>query len=76
MPPGLELIKADDFAEWQMDIRVLDDNPLYKGEVYRLRFRFGDNYPIRTWNLLITYYAAESAHFYTHTRIPIPPLYT
>jgi hypothetical protein len=31
-----------------MDIKVMDDNPLYKGEVYRLKFRFGNNYPIGT----------------------------
>jgi ubiquitin-protein ligase len=65
MPPGLELIKADDFAEWQMDIRVLDDNPLYKDQVYRLRFRFGDNYPIRTF-LLFIYYLAAGALPYTY----------
>ncbi|ERF73675.1 hypothetical protein EPUS_00928 [Endocarpon pusillum Z07020] len=47
LPPGVELVKADDFSEWQMDIRVLDDNPLYKDEIYRLRFRFGNNYPIQ-----------------------------
>lgn len=29
-----------------MDIRVLDDNPLYKGETYRLKFKFSNNYPI------------------------------
>ena len=29
-----------------MDIRVLDDNPLYKDQTYRLRFRFSNNYPI------------------------------
>lgn len=47
LPPGLELVKADDFSEWQVDIRVLDENPLYKDEIYRLRFRFGENYPIQ-----------------------------
>lgn len=29
-----------------MDIRVLDDNPLYAGQTYRLKFRFSNNYPI------------------------------
>ncbi len=29
-----------------MDIRVLDANPLYKDQIYRLRFRFSTNYPI------------------------------
>lgn len=46
LPPGVELIKAEDFQEWLMDIRVLDDNPIYRGEVYRLKFKFSGNYPI------------------------------
>jgi ubiquitin-conjugating enzyme E2 W len=29
-----------------MDIRVVDDNPLYAGEVYRLKFVFSSSYPI------------------------------
>ena len=33
LPPGISIAKADDFKEWQMDIQVLDDNPLYKGEI-------------------------------------------
>jgi hypothetical protein len=46
LPPGIELVKADDFQEWQMDIRVMDANPLYLNQVFRLCFRFGRNYPI------------------------------
>lgn len=29
-----------------MDIQVLDDNPLYQNQTYRLKFRFGSTYPI------------------------------
>lgn len=29
-----------------MDIQVLDDNPIYKNETYRLEFRFSPSYPI------------------------------
>jgi ubiquitin-protein ligase len=32
-------------------MRILDENPLYKDETYRLRFKFGENYPIRTSSL-------------------------
>jgi len=32
--------------EWLMDIQVLDDNPIYKGQTYRLKFMFSSNYPI------------------------------
>ncbi|ROT37462.1 ubiquitin-conjugating enzyme [Sodiomyces alkalinus F11] len=46
LPPGIDLISADNFEEWLMDIRVLDDNPIYRGEVYRLKFRFSPQYPI------------------------------
>lgn len=48
LPPGIELVTATDFKEWQMDIRVLDTNPLYQDQTYRLRFRFSGNYPIGT----------------------------
>ena len=43
---GISLVKTDDLQRWQMDIRVLDDNPLYKGKTFRLSFRFSSNYPI------------------------------
>ncbi|PSN69560.1 UBC-like protein [Corynespora cassiicola Philippines] len=46
LPPGIALIKADDFQEWLMDVRVLDPNPLYENEVYRLKFSFNTSYPI------------------------------
>lgn len=29
-----------------MDIKVLDDNPLYQNQTYRLKFTFGRKYPI------------------------------
>jgi hypothetical protein len=46
LPPGISIAKSDDFEEWQMDIKVLDSNPLYQNEVYRLKFTFGSKYPI------------------------------
>ncbi|KAI5786383.1 ubiquitin-conjugating enzyme/RWD-like protein [Peziza echinospora] len=46
LPPGIKLISAEDFQAWQLDIQVLDDNPIYKGQTYRLNFRFTKNYPI------------------------------
>ncbi|KIW17145.1 hypothetical protein PV08_04336 [Exophiala spinifera] len=46
LPPGIDLVKADDFKEWQVDIRVLDSNPLYLNQIYRLSFIFTSNYPI------------------------------
>ena len=46
LPPGIELVTAENFEEWALDIRVLDDNPLYRGHIYRLKFKFGSTYPI------------------------------
>ncbi|KAL9102767.1 MAG: hypothetical protein Q9163_002129 [Psora crenata] len=46
LPPGITLVAADDLKEWLMDIKVLDNNPLYLEQTYRLRFRFSNNYPI------------------------------
>ncbi|KAK3310161.1 ubiquitin-conjugating enzyme/RWD-like protein [Chaetomium strumarium] len=46
LPPGIELVSADNFEEWLLDIRVLDNNPLYQNQTYRLKFRFGSSYPI------------------------------
>ncbi|KAF3346149.1 hypothetical protein VdG1_01254 [Verticillium dahliae VDG1] len=46
LPPGIELISADNFEEWFMDIRVLDDNPIYRDQIYRLKFKFSPQYPI------------------------------
>lgn len=44
--PGISIVKSDNLEEWQMDVQVLDDNPLYKGHVYRLKFTFNNKYPI------------------------------
>jgi ubiquitin-conjugating enzyme E2 W len=43
---GLALVAAPDFQEWQLDVRVLDANPIYAGQTFRLRFRFSARYPI------------------------------
>ncbi|GLI78391.1 hypothetical protein PoHVEF18_006705 [Penicillium ochrochloron] len=46
VPPGISIAKSDNLEEWQMDIKVLDDNPIYKGHTYRLKFTFSNKYPI------------------------------
>ncbi|OJJ64669.1 hypothetical protein ASPSYDRAFT_39415 [Aspergillus sydowii CBS 593.65] len=46
LPPGISIFKAENLEDWQMDIKVLDDNPLYRNEIYRLKFTFGSKYPI------------------------------
>lgn len=47
LPPGIELVSTGDgFVEWFIDIKVLDQNPIYIGETYRLKFKFTPSYPI------------------------------
>lgn len=46
VPPGITIVKSDSLEEWQMDIKVLDDNPLYKDKTHRLKFTFSNKYPI------------------------------
>jgi ubiquitin-conjugating enzyme E2 W len=49
LPPGIDLVTAgdgSDMSEWTLDIRVLDQNPIYKDQVYRLKFKFPKSYPI------------------------------
>ncbi len=45
-----------------MDIRVLDENPIYKDEAYRLKFKFSSGYPI-----------GESIHSSSPPYPPQPP---
>lgn len=54
LPPGISLVSADDFKEWQMDIRILDSNPIYLNKIFRLRFRFSSSYPIGTFPPLLS----------------------
>jgi len=46
LPPGIQIASAPDYTAWKMDIQVLDDNPLYLDQVYRLNFKFSKSYPI------------------------------
>lgn len=46
LPAGISLVTADDLETWYLDIKVLDDNPLYLNQTFRLMFRFGPQYPI------------------------------
>jgi ubiquitin-conjugating enzyme E2 W len=70
LPPGITLIQADDFQTWLMDIQVMDDNPLYQGETYRLKFSFTSQYPIEVCLPFLSYYFAH------HRPIPHSDLLT
>lgn len=51
LAPGITLVSADNLKTWLMDIQVMDANPIYQGEIYRLRFEFSSNYPIGIYTL-------------------------
>ncbi|KKK20275.1 putative ubiquitin conjugating enzyme [Aspergillus rambellii] len=69
VPPGISIAKADGLDEWQMDIKVLDDNPLYQNQAYRLKFTFGSKYPIEPPEVQFI----ESTTPETQRPIPIHP---
>lgn len=46
-PPGIGLLQADDLKEWTFSIEVLGES-VFKGDKFALRFRFTDNYPLES----------------------------
>ncbi|PGH17903.1 hypothetical protein AJ79_00802 [Helicocarpus griseus UAMH5409] len=73
LPPGISIVKADNFEEWLMDIAVVgDSNPLYLNETYRLKFTFSKNYPIEAPEVQFTSLPASTSPA-TPRPIPIHP---
>ncbi|KAJ5991465.1 hypothetical protein N7522_011672 [Penicillium canescens] len=70
VPPGIEIVKSDTLEEWQMDIKVLDDNPLYFNQTYRLKFTFSNKYPIEPPEVQFIQCDASTGHPRT---IPMHP---
>ena len=52
LAPGITLVQAENLKTWLMDIQVMDANPIYQGETYRLKFGFSPQYPIEVFLLL------------------------
>ncbi|KAF2831432.1 ubiquitin conjugating enzyme [Ophiobolus disseminans] len=46
LPDGITLIQADNYETWLVDVKVIDPNPIYQNETYRLKFTFSGQYPI------------------------------
>ncbi|OBZ79964.1 putative ubiquitin-conjugating enzyme E2 W [Grifola frondosa] len=44
-PVGIKLLSADDFQTWYLSVEVLGDS-IYQCEVFALKFRFDNQYPI------------------------------
>ncbi|KAJ9648496.1 hypothetical protein H2199_001351 [Coniosporium tulheliwenetii] len=66
-PPGITLVQADNLETWLMDIRVLDDNPIYRNQTYRLKFVFSGSYPIEAPE--VTFVKTESHPIPMHPHI-------
>ncbi|KAL4921387.1 UBC-like protein [Aspergillus aurantiobrunneus] len=74
LPPGISIVKAENLEEWQMDIKVLDDNPLYKNETYRLKFTFSSKYPIEPPEVQFITETQSQPHSHSHSQSqPTPP---
>jgi ubiquitin-conjugating enzyme E2 W len=70
VPPGITIVKCDNLEEWQMDIKVLDQNPLYLDQTYRLKFTFSKKYPIGKPNPPPPTFLAPSKSLSTSPKIP------
>ncbi|OMP87644.1 putative ubiquitin-conjugating enzyme E2 W, partial [Diplodia seriata] len=69
LPPGITLVEADNFETWFMDIRVMDENnPIYAGQTYRLKFKFPNSYPIEAPE--VTFVTVPAPH---NIGIPLHP---
>jgi hypothetical protein len=80
VPPGIAIVKCDNLEEWQMDIKVLDQNPLYLDQTYRLKFTFSNKYPIGKPILLSPYPSRQVPQYFRSkcrrrtSRSPIHPM--
>ncbi|KAF2400413.1 UBC-like protein [Trichodelitschia bisporula] len=66
LAPGLTLVKAEDLTEWVLDMRVLDDNPLYTGKTFRLKFMFSQKYPIEPPEVIFVQDAEHTIPMHPH----------
>ncbi|TIA62609.1 UBC-like protein [Aureobasidium pullulans] len=62
LAPGITLVSAENLKTWLMDIQVMDANPIYQGNIFRLKFEFSNNYPIEPPEVV----------FVRHSDRPIP----
>lgn len=71
-PPGTAILKADDLREWVFSVQVLGET-VFKGETFALRFRFSDNYPLESPEVVFLttegWTAPEAGHCYSNGHI-------
>ncbi|CRG84263.1 ubiquitin-conjugating enzyme E2 W [Talaromyces islandicus] len=70
LPPGITIVQSENFEEWLVDIRVLDSNPLYLDQTFRLKFSFNSKYPIEPPEVIFIELPSTSE---TPRPIPIHP---
>ncbi|CAO1613521.1 unnamed protein product [Sympodiomycopsis kandeliae] len=71
-PPGIEILQADDLKEWIFSVEVLGSS-VFAGEKFALRFRFTDNYPLESPEVVFVvdqrYKAPECGHIYSNGHV-------
>ncbi|KCV71107.1 ubiquitin-conjugating enzyme E2 W [Fonticula alba] len=67
-------VKADDLKEWQIEI-CGSSGTLYEGELFNLRFRFDDNYPIESPEVVFVGKPPLHPHVYSNGHICLSILY-
>jgi len=71
-PVGINLLSADDFQTWYLSLEVLGET-VYAGEVFALKFRFDNSYPISSPAVQFVvddgYKAPVHPHVYTNGHI-------
>ncbi|KAF3120225.1 hypothetical protein TWF703_002683 [Orbilia oligospora] len=73
LPPGISIASASDFSNWKMDIQVLDTNPLYADQIYRLNFKFSGSYPIEAPEVTFIKEDGRDIPMHPHSKINTNP---
>lgn len=80
-PEGCRLLSSEPLTEWVVEMEGPEAAApglprLYKGEVYRLRIRFSDNYPLDPPEFVFLPPSPEHLHIYTNGFICLDILYS
>ncbi|PWN25662.1 UBC-like protein [Jaminaea rosea] len=69
LPTGCTILQADDLQTWIFQIETLGET-VFKGERFALRFRFDDQYPIESPEVVFVvsdgWKAPEASHVYSN----------
>eukprot|EP00741_Cyanophora_paradoxa_P018677 tig00021073_g18027.t1 len=65
---AISVESADSFAEWVLRVRCSPET-IYAGEIYHLRFRFSDRYPIESPEVVFLEPSPVHPHIYSNGHI-------